>query len=165
MSLAISFLWWLFPRIWGLWRKVRHITPHLYFSLKWRSACTHHTLQAKSSPQGLSEIRRLWTSVPSWVVCEFVSLIGTNTMPGQHSQPTRTSLYITTNEAGKMTDLTSAKSEGLLLLFCFLPPPPSLAYVKITFSYRDQMSFDKIKCPELVHSYLNDRGQWISMSI
>ena len=78
-------------------------------------------------------------SIPCSVVCEFVSLIGTDTMPGQRSQPTLTSLYIATNEAGKMIDLTPAESEGLLLSSS--PPPPLLllAHIKITFSYSDQM--------------------------
>ena len=44
------------------------------------------------SPQWLSELRRMWPRAPWLVACELVSLIGSHTMPGQHSQQTPTSL-------------------------------------------------------------------------
>ena len=67
---------------------------------------TNSTLQARISPQWLSELRRLWPSVPWWVSCELVSLIGTHTMPAQqHSQSTLTSL-----------------GQGCMCVRCDLPP-------------------------------------------
>lgn len=39
------------------------------------------------SPQWLSDLRRLWTSVPRRVAWKLVSLIAPYTMPGQGSQP------------------------------------------------------------------------------
>ena len=48
-----------------------------WFSFKWRSACEHrfHSFMPKISPQWLSELRRLWASVPWQGVYELVSLI------------------------------------------------------------------------------------------
>ena len=50
--------------------------------LKWKSARAHqfHSL-CQISPQWLSELRRLWPSVPWWVACELVSFVGSHTMP------------------------------------------------------------------------------------
>ena len=36
----------------------------------------------------LSKLRWLWLNVLWWVACELLPLIGSHTMPGQHSQPT-----------------------------------------------------------------------------
>ena len=63
---------------------------------KWRSACTHqfHPFRPRISPQWLSNLRWLWTSVPLWVVCGPISLLSSYIVPGQHSQPTLTSLIL-----------------------------------------------------------------------
>ena len=53
---------------------------------------TNSTVYARIGSQWLSEQRWLWPSVPWWVACELVSLLGSHTMPGQHSQPTPTLL-------------------------------------------------------------------------
>ena len=53
---------------------------------------TNFTLCAMTSPQWLSELGRLWPSVPGRIACELVFLRGSHAMPGQHSQPVPTSL-------------------------------------------------------------------------
>ena len=99
---------WLFPRKVGLWGKVQRIIPCLRFvflflvclfvSFKWRLACTQfHSFRPLSSPQRLSELRRLWTNVPGRVASELVSLMVSYAMPGHArsrllSEPTPTSL-------------------------------------------------------------------------
>ena len=45
---------------------------------------------SRISPQWLSELRWPWESIPWPVVCDFVSLMGYHTIPGQHNQPTLT---------------------------------------------------------------------------
>ena len=42
---------------------------------------TNYTLNARISPQWLSDLRRLWLSVPLRVACELVFLVGFHTMP------------------------------------------------------------------------------------
>ena len=54
-----------------------------------------HTSKARVSPQWLSERRQLWPGVSRRVACELIfpdAVIGSHTVPGQHSQPTPTSL-------------------------------------------------------------------------
>ena len=53
---------------------------------------SNSTLYARIGLQWLSELRRPWPSFPRRDACEFVSLIGSHIMPGQHSQPTPTLL-------------------------------------------------------------------------
>ena len=65
---------------------------------KWISACVQqlHFSRPRISPQWLSELRRLWSSVPGLVACDLVCLfgwfvpcfllMGFHTMPGQYSQ-------------------------------------------------------------------------------
>ena len=55
-------------------------------------AHTNSTPEARISPQWLNELIRLWPSVPWRTTCELGSLICFHTMPGQHGQPTQTSL-------------------------------------------------------------------------
>ena len=57
---------------------------------KWRPTCVlqFHSFRPRISPQWLSKLRWLWPSIPRWAVCELVSLMGSNTMPGQQGQPT-----------------------------------------------------------------------------
>ena len=63
-----------------------------FFFLKRNSARQHqfHSFKPRINRRLLSELRRLWTSVPWQVACELVSLMGFHTVPGQHSQPTPT---------------------------------------------------------------------------
>ena len=68
----------------------------IFDRFKWISiarADHFHVFRSKISPQWLSELRRQWTSVPWQVVCELVVLMpmDSNTMPGQHTQPSPTS--------------------------------------------------------------------------
>ena len=76
-------------RIRGLWGKIQWLISCLHFGfssshfIKWRSARVHqiHSFKPRTSPQWLSELRRLWTIVPWRVACELVSLCF-HTMPG-----------------------------------------------------------------------------------
>ena len=69
--------WWLFPRMPGLWEECSTIHSPLvlfFFFLSGDSLShTNSTLLGRISPQWLSELRRLWPSVPWWVACELVS--------------------------------------------------------------------------------------------
>ena len=78
----------------GFWGKARRFpTCAFFFFLTGdQLAHTNSTLYARIGPQWLSERRRLWPSVSRRVACEPVSLIDSHSMPGQHSQPTPTSL-------------------------------------------------------------------------
>ena len=58
--------------------KVRRIISRSrFYHFKWRSACAHqcHSFRPRISPQRLSELRRLCSSIPWWTACEIVSLI------------------------------------------------------------------------------------------
>ena len=55
-------------------------------------ARANSTLQDGTTPQWLSKLRQLWTSVIWPVTYELVSLIGSHTTPGQNSQPSPTSM-------------------------------------------------------------------------
>ena len=70
-----------------------------------------HALGLKISAQWLSEEGRLWTCVPKQSACEFVSLKSSHIMPGQHSQPTTTSL----NQGIKGVYVFSCRGHLLLL--------------------------------------------------
>ena len=75
------------PERWGEGSTI-HSPPALGDQL----AHTNSTFfSARISPKCLSKLRRLWTNVPRRVVCGLISLISSNTMPGQHSQPYPTS--------------------------------------------------------------------------
>ena len=84
--------WWLFPCWWGLWGKVWWLIPcpRFFFLSEDQLMHTNSTFQARISPQWLSKLRWVWPSVSWWVASGFVALIGSHTMPGQHSQPTLT---------------------------------------------------------------------------
>ena len=80
---------------WGLFlaREVfGGIIPRLCFLSGQQLALTNATLEAGNSQRRLIELRRLWTHVPWRVACELNSLMDSRTMPGQHCQPTPTSL-------------------------------------------------------------------------
>ena len=64
--------------------------PLLLHKVEIVSAHQFHSFMARIRPQCLSELRWLWLSVPWWAASELVSLAGSHTMPGQHSQPTTT---------------------------------------------------------------------------
>ena len=53
-----------------------------------------HSIRPRISPQWFIGLRWLWTTVPRWegLACELISLMGSHTVPGQHSQSTLTSL-------------------------------------------------------------------------
>ena len=74
--------------------EVQRIIPHLCFVFYKMgiSLCTNSTLSDRTSVQWLSELRQLWMSVPWWVACELISLMGSHTVPEQQSQSTPTSL-------------------------------------------------------------------------
>ena len=59
-----------------------------FFIVENQLAHTNSTLYARITPQWLTEPRWLWLSVPWQIAHELVSLIGSNTMPGQHIRPT-----------------------------------------------------------------------------
>ena len=64
-----------------------------FFFLKWRSACTHplnFSGQDQSSVAQQPEI--IVAKCPWQIACELVSLTCSHTIPGQHIQPTLTSL-------------------------------------------------------------------------
>ena len=86
-----------FSSFWGFGGKVQSAflaCAFFFFGLSWdQIAHTIFLSYDRISPQWLSELRRLWPSVSWWVACELISLIGSHTMPGQHSQPTRTLLH------------------------------------------------------------------------
>ena len=92
---VIIWWWWrLFPSLRGLLGEgsTKNLLPALFFpkaEISWRAPIP---LQFSISPQWLSELRRLWTSAPWRVARELVFLIGSYTMPEQHSQSTLTSL-------------------------------------------------------------------------
>ena len=72
--------WWLFPRTGGLGARHDQLFPAcvfwFYFIWVEISLCAPVPLfKVGSVYQGLSELRRLWTSIPWWVVCELISLI------------------------------------------------------------------------------------------
>ena len=66
-------------------------------------ARTNSNLLDRINLQWLSELRRLWTSVPWPAECELVYCIGSYTTPGQHSQPAPTSLGQRCILVGRMT--------------------------------------------------------------
>ena len=77
------------------WRMFDHLFPacaFFFFFCRDQLAHTKFTLYAGIGPRWLSDLRRLRTNVPLQVVCELRFRIGSHTMPGQHSQPTPTSL-------------------------------------------------------------------------
>ena len=71
--------------------------PLPFFFLKLEISWRTHRFHAlgHNSPQWLSELRRLWPSVPRQVACELVSLIGSHTTIRQHSQATATTTTTT----------------------------------------------------------------------
>ena len=73
---------------------VSHLSICSSSFLKWRSACVHqfHSFRWRINLQWLSKLRWLWMSIPWWVVCELISLMGSHTLLEQHSQPTLTLL-------------------------------------------------------------------------
>ena len=95
--------WWLFPRLRELCRRVRRFLPRLhmfcvsgdqlaYTNFRWCFCCYCCCCFAWISPQWLSEPRRPWSNGPWRVACGLVSLIGSHTIPGRHSQSTPTLL-------------------------------------------------------------------------
>ena len=86
---------------------ISHLQAFFFFVSGDQLACTNSTLKARIRPQWLSRLRQLWMSVP-WHVCELVPLLGSCTMPGQHSQPTPTS-------TAQQTKTTSCKALNSLM--------------------------------------------------
>ena len=69
------------------------LIPHLCFFLLLLLEISSHTLIPLFMPGLVHSGSASWDncgSVPLWVECELVSLIGFHTLPGQHSQPTVT---------------------------------------------------------------------------
>ena len=81
---------------WGEGFMTHSLTAHFFSFFFFCSGdqLTHinSTFQARISPQWHSELRHLWLNVPWQFARELISLTGSHTMPGQHSQPTVTSL-------------------------------------------------------------------------
>ena len=77
----------------GFYGKVRRFIPHLrffFFQSGDQFANTNSTFMTRISPQWLSELRWLWTSIPWRVACKFVFLMDSHTMMpmlGEHNQP------------------------------------------------------------------------------
>ena len=79
----------------GLWVEgstsyLLHVQLFFFFFFFFkRPAHTHHfhSVRSRSRWQWFCEPRRLWTNVPWRVACELDSLMGSNTLPGQHNQP------------------------------------------------------------------------------
>ena len=68
--------WWLFRHVWGFGRmfdKLFSACVFLFcflFKVEISLHNTNSTLYIRISPQWLSKLRRLWPSVPWWVLCE-----------------------------------------------------------------------------------------------
>ena len=75
-------LWWLNPRL-----QVFFQFFFFFFKVGNTSRTPISLFQAMVNPQWLSELRRPWSSVAWKDTCEFVSLKGSHTMPGEHTQP------------------------------------------------------------------------------
>ena len=84
-------------RIMGqIWQTIPRLHTSLFFPFFFflflsrdKFMCSNSTPQGpRISPQWLSRLTWLWTSVPRWGACELVSLMSSHTMLGQHSQLT-----------------------------------------------------------------------------
>ena len=83
---------------WGkVWQIIHHLRSSpssllLLFKVEISFRAPTPLFRPGISSHRFSELTRLWMSIPRRVACELVSLLGLYTVPGQHSQPTPTSL-------------------------------------------------------------------------